>query len=696
MYIFNSKIENSSKLENLLTGRKHIVDNLEKMALQTAKKGTLFQNLLIGNRGSGKTHMLKVLYNRLNEKEVVKKNLVIAYMAEDEVGIDSYLDFMVRIFAAFKRWHEDPEKLTWLEKQIDELKQTRPHDRDYRATQILRGYLDGKDLLILIENLDLVFKGLRKAGQGKLRDFVQQYTNVSFVATSQAIFNDIRKEDMPFHNFFTIEHLDKLDLEQSTKLIKKLAQLEMEETKDKSENMNGLLKFLEEDKGKASIRAIQELTKGNHRLLVLFFDFLKTDYKYDLSEPFLKTIDKLKPYYEGFLRQLPAQQQKIIHHLAMQRTPQTGKSISENCFIAHNNVSKQMSELQKLGYISSHKEGKEKYYEIDEPLIRFCFEINEDRRGIIKLFIDFLISIYSSYEITEKYLNYKYLAEYQSNEIQSKYRKESALYWHATKELLPGWGLSDEIENKLTACCNADERQEMIKTIASDASKEWVNKVSDHLTKGEIDKARLLIEKQLQLNENNVDALSFKGIICMEKREYKNAIDIFTTICKDHPNTFTALYGLGVAYTLNNDPIKGIENLKKAIEIDKNGFATWLYLGKAYFALDKYDDAIKAFQKSIECIPTLDAWNNIGIIHLINNRQTKAVEAYKNALALTESDEIHRFLLDNQLSLLLTYQYYEDAVNCLIIILQILLYLTLKNNFHNSLSQPHQKRSNTS
>jgi len=379
MYIFNSKIEDAGKLENSLVGRNLIVDQLEKMVIETANHGTLFQNIIIGPRGSGKTHLLKVLYNRIHANRKILGKIEIAYMAEDEVGIGKFFDFLVRIFAAFTRWDDDENKIEWLQEKIEELKIVNENEREEKAKRILLEYLKGKDLIILIENMDAVFNGLKKTGQSKLRDFIQQYTNVSFIATSQALFNGIRNEDMPFHNFFNITHLKKLTFQETIDLIIKLARLE---------NHDDLIAFVRTDEGRGKIKAINEFTQGNHRLIVLFYDFLKTEFKADLSEPFLKTIDKLKPYYESFLKLLSPQQQRIVQYLSLKRNPQTGKGISQNCFIPHNTISKQMSELQRLGYIAAHKVGKERYYELNEPLLRFCFEISEDRNGIIKIFID--------------------------------------------------------------------------------------------------------------------------------------------------------------------------------------------------------------------------------------------------------------------------------------------------------------------
>ncbi|MBN3036016.1 MAG: hypothetical protein JW861_10565 [Bacteroidales bacterium] len=385
MYIFQSRIENPEKLEMTLTGRKVLADAIEKMIIDSVKTGKLYQNLIVGPRGSGKTHLLRVLYNRFTDNPEVMNHYEIAYMVEDEVGLASFVDFMNRVFAALQRWDRDKERLQSLERELDLLKSSPAQNWNEMACSILLRFLEKKRLLILIENLNQVFHDLRREGQAKLRDFIQTNGNVSFIATSQALFHDLRREDMPFMNFFSITHLKNLTLEETVRLMMALA---------KAEGYPELEEYLGTDEARDKIRAIHDFTRGNHRLVVLFFDFLRAEYKSELSGSFLKSIDKLKPYYESLLKSLSPMQQKIIQYLSLSRTPQSGNSISYNCFIEQRSLSKQLSELQKLGYINAFKRGRERYYEVTEPLMRFYYEIGESQEAIIPVFIDFLVIFY--------------------------------------------------------------------------------------------------------------------------------------------------------------------------------------------------------------------------------------------------------------------------------------------------------------
>ena len=83
-------------LESMLVGRGELVDRLEKTVLDSVETGAGHNWLLIGPRGAGKTHVLAILYNRIDRNPEVRPRVVIAYMKEEERGVASFLDWLVR------------------------------------------------------------------------------------------------------------------------------------------------------------------------------------------------------------------------------------------------------------------------------------------------------------------------------------------------------------------------------------------------------------------------------------------------------------------------------------------------------------------------------------------------------------------------------------------------------------------------
>jgi tetratricopeptide (TPR) repeat protein len=403
MLIFNSKSENPEHLEEMLIGRKLIVDSIENSVNQGLINNQNVQHLLIGTRGSGKTHVMQVLFNRFSSSKIIKEKAIIGYMIEEEIGIDSLFSLIIRIFEAFIRWSPNKEeKIEWRNK-IEILKDLKPYEREDKAKEFLLAFLNEKKLLLLIENINEVFSGMKKSGQARLRDFIQQYEKVNIIATSQVLFSDIQNEDKPFHNFFKITHLDRLSEEETKLLLRMFA---------RTEGPPELESHFQTAQGISQMKSIQFLSGGNHRLIALFYEFLKIDIKSDMADPFIKTLDKLKPYYESFIRYLPPQQQKIIHFLALKHKPQLGSVVAKECFLTPGGTSKQMNELQNKGFVEAHRMGRDNKYELAEPMLRFCIELTDNRDGIIGMLARFITILYSDTEIINKYLKLKYLSPF--------------------------------------------------------------------------------------------------------------------------------------------------------------------------------------------------------------------------------------------------------------------------------------------
>ena len=426
LQIFNPVGANAQLLEKTLIGRREVVDLLEKLVIESADSGNKHQRLIIGPRGSGKTHLLRVLYNRLSSRRELHDKLKIAYLCEDEYGVASFLDFIIRLFRAFIKW--DEKNTRYLVREIGQLKKIPLHDQEKIAVKILLDHIESKTLLIIAENIGNIFAGIGKEGQAKLRDLVNQHPSFTIIASNQALFADVQFEDRPFHNFFAITHLKKLTVEEAVLFLKTIAQWEKKAT---------FLEFLEKPEGMGRIRAVYDLTGGNHRLLVTFYNFLKVEYKSNLSYSFIKTINDLIPYYQSFMNLLSAQQQKIVQYLCQNRKPANVKEIAANCFTTHNTISKQMLNLVKLKYADAAPSGKETYYELSEPLLRICYEVKENRGGPIELFIDFLGNLYSVREIKKRYMQFHPFAELLNGGKTTVFSQEQLHYIEVLKQYVP-------------------------------------------------------------------------------------------------------------------------------------------------------------------------------------------------------------------------------------------------------------------
>ena len=560
---FSAKSVNPKILEALLVGREKIVNQLENRVKNIVNDGLNHQVLIVGARGTGKTHILSVLHHKA-QTFIKNKKIKVAYFAEEEYGISGYLDFMVRILNAFIRWNE--EDAVFLREQLSVLQETPNFHQEETIKRIINEYVGNKPLLILAENFNDILDALKKEGQSKLRNWLQQNERISIIATSQALSDDIGKEDKPFYGFFEEITLKPLSLEESYELLKKLAELEKK---------TDIIAHLE-TKGKAQVKAINTLVKGNHRLLITFYEFLKSDHLSNLSVLFIKTLNDLKPYYETFIRYQPSQQQKIIRFLALAKKPQKGVEIARECFIDQKSLSKQLSELSRkklIEILPNPQDKRNKLYDIAEPLLRISIEIGEQKEGISALFIDFLALYYDQNEL-----------EHQKNRF-SKILEECII----PKE-------KEQYSLEIDARERALETQKYL--IVSEPEISY-NDNYDLTLENSSAKAEKPYQRSKTDPKNDLPHYLL-GNSYYEIEDFENAIESYKNAIKINPTNENYFLRLAIVYSKNKNYDKAILILKKLVQINpKNGYA-FSMLGFIYSSLNKHEDAYKSIEKAIK------------------------------------------------------------------------------------------------
>ncbi len=389
---FSPSWGNPELLEKTLTGRRReLVDRLEKDARNDAGGPNKHQHLLVGVRGSGKTHMLRVLHNRLFVDEVIKKRLLIISLLENELGVASFTDFVVRLLRTVCRWYPQSKNLPAELGQLYAL----PHQaQQTKAVQLLLEAAGTRDILIITENLGQTFgkkMGFGRKGQQALRDLVQQHSRIMIFASAQTLISEVREHDAPFFGFFKITHLSRLRLEESSRFLLATAS---------AHGLHDQYSFMSTPEGRGRVETICAFTDGNHRLLVNSLAFLRAPPPAKLSEAFMQGLNPLLPYYQERMRSLSAQQQKIVQFLSLERVPRSVTEISRHSLTASNVLSSQLKYLLERNFVSRIPMGRESYYEIAEVLFRICHEADLGKAGTpTRLFVDFLSDLYTAKEL---------------------------------------------------------------------------------------------------------------------------------------------------------------------------------------------------------------------------------------------------------------------------------------------------------
>jgi len=380
-------------LEAVFVGRDDVMEDVLSRITKSIQGPQKHYILLVGARGSGKTHLLALAYHRLMasfDADDGGESVAIALLKEEEWGVASYLDLIVRILRSLAV--QTPQLDAEIAAVYDRFSKD-PVDAEAFAVRLLQRHCEGKTLLLLCENLVDLFQGLGDEGQKRWRAAIQEDGNWAIVATTPQLFAALTLQDNPFYGFFTIRRLEEIDFETGIDLLAKKALHE-----DKSD----LAELLRTPLGRARARAVHHLAAGNHRAYVVLFDFLDEESLQDLIGPFMHMVDDLTPYFQDRMRQLPPTQRKIIEFLCLKGTPATVKEISTSCLMSQQTAAKQIGELVTAGFVSRNRSGRNTFCELSEPLMRICIEVKDNKTRHFRLFVEFLRHWFTSRELDRR------------------------------------------------------------------------------------------------------------------------------------------------------------------------------------------------------------------------------------------------------------------------------------------------------
>ncbi|MEL7409359.1 MAG: tetratricopeptide repeat protein, partial [Cyanobacteria bacterium J06558_2] len=603
---FTPSLMSPQDLEAIFVQREKLVQDLMAEVRESATTDNKHYRLLIGMRGIGKTHTIALLYHRLRSLEDLQDRLVIAWLKEEEWGVSSWLDLQIRIFQAIA--NSAPEEYqNQLAAEVNGLYQLSPTEATARGEIILKEFIGDRTLLILTENLDEIMKGLGDIGQKKFCAFLQNTRLVTMVATAQSLSKDLTLKKRAFYGFFNINDLDQLSLKEAGNLLTKIAELQ------KDEELN---KFIRTQVGQDRIKAIHHLAGGNHRVYIIFSQFLTRDSLDDLVKPVMQTLDELTPYYQARMQWLSPQQRKIIELLCDRRHAVAVKEIAQRCFISHQTASSQLKDLLTKGYVVKETQGRESFYELQEPLMRICLEVKKQRGEPIKLFIDFLRIWYTNRELESR------LKQLAPDCLERQYILKALELPPIFPEAID-LSKSEQLNNllqEIVNCYRQEDYQSALtlcdRAIEIDPNDYFIWFFYGYLL-AKIEQDELAIKsynRALELNPNIDIAWFSHGCLLAKTGKYELAIKSYNRALELNPDNDNIWLNLAISLGILGQPELAIESCERALKINPDNELIWHCRGIVLHDSEKYALAVESYDRAIKLNPDSDnTWNNRGI-----------------------------------------------------------------------------------
>ena len=301
-------------------------------SLHASEGNANVHSLVIGPRGSGKTHLLLRVAAGVRRDDRLSAFYPIVF-AEESYEVATVGEFWLECLNHLAEQASEGER-AGLRLSYSDLRTT-ADDRDL-AGRCLGTILDFADrhekrLLVVVENLNMLFADTADPDAGwRLRHTLQTEPRIVLLGSATSRFDEIDHPDHALYDLFRVLTLQALDTEECDTLWSALSG---------------------QPKGSLQMRPLQILTGGNPRLIAVLAGFVKTYSFKDLMSNLFDLVDEHTEYFRSHIEALPPQERRVYLALARLWKPATAKEVASQARVNVNKCSAQLGRLVDRGAV---------------------------------------------------------------------------------------------------------------------------------------------------------------------------------------------------------------------------------------------------------------------------------------------------------------------------------------------------------
>ena len=544
-----------------------LIDELKRVAA-----GTLVSHFLVlGQRGMGKTSMLRRLALAVKTEAVLSKTLIPLSFREEQYNVHSSQVFWTNCLDALGDWFDrigEHTKAESLDKDVSGM-----DARSGSALELFSKWIkyENKRPLLLLDNIDLIFSGLKKE-VGYLDIFEPRTDGIIIVGGSATTVDVICEPDGALHHAFAVTQLDRLSKAELIACLRSLALARGTE----GENV---LQVLSSDS--ARVKTMHDLTGGNPRTLTMLYMLLETDTEGDVFQDLERLLDQATVLYKARVEDLPAQARVVLDAVALAWDPTLAAAVSAATLLEVTVVSSQLDRLQKEGIIEKVPVSKKSRtaFQISERFFNIWYLMRHGprrQRSRLKWLTVFLKSFYSHAQLVE--------------------RAKNLVNANGEMAIIPG------VENGqyMLALSDAIDDEGWRAVLKNQARVEF-EKYAESLGK-KLDE--IVDPSDVPLPGNADEWIRHGNLLRQHLKRAKEAEAAFLKAIELTPNHWSAWFNLG-STRLGDlaNPLGAAQAFKKVLNINPRHLPSQYLLGDAFAAAGENEKAKTAYRASLKLKP---------------------------------------------------------------------------------------------
>ena len=342
-------------------------------------------SMVIGPRGSGKTHLLLRVAAEMRRDPSLDGFYPVVFAEESyEVSTcgEFWLECLGRLAEGAPADERDELRLSYaaLRAEIDD------QTLALRCLGALLDFADrhSKRLVLIVENLNMLLSDMVDSEAGwRLRKTLQTEPRIIVLGSATSRFEQIDSPDQALYDLFRVIPLRPLDTAECANLWSRVSG----QTRDQR-----------------SIRPLEILTGGNARLIAVVASFGGAYSFRELMDGLFDLVDDHTEYFKSHLESLPPQERRVYLALARLWKPATSREVAEQARIGTSQCSAQLRRLVDRGSVKLQGgTPRRRQYYLTERMYNIYYLLRRPsgKRDLVDALIRFMTSYYSPDDLVE-------------------------------------------------------------------------------------------------------------------------------------------------------------------------------------------------------------------------------------------------------------------------------------------------------